>query len=345
MDYDALVSILVDPDPAMPKPLIDALYFVHEMATPECMADLLEAVRTGVLSFADGREPTPADVAVQIWLKDPDLLENKHAERFLIRPKTFLFFTGPAEKPQEPQLTEEVRMALQTDLDDWFEDRRRGRGCRVFAFPRETEVWFLVRHGEPFRREGTFDNGKASSVYYRPEKFDVLIYYRELDCLAVHAITKGEMDLYRRAFGLHLFGLPNYFGAGGNYTLLPLLLNGTDALNCVDVEGMDWVRLKEVEVYGGDGMTIVYKAPDLFSKMGVRADEILRSGFLTRAGFSVKFADSRTARSVAVRPPNRAEHTRDEDRVVLERWMLKRQFMSTATRARDDEAEALLESA
>ena len=87
------------------------------------------------------------------------------------------------------------------------------------------------------------------------------------------------------------------------------------------------MRLKEVEVFCGKGLTMIYKAPDLFSKLGTGAEAALRSGFLTRAGFTVKFADSRTARSVSVRPPNRAEYTRDGDRLVLEQWMLKRRHV------------------
>ena len=253
-----------------------------------------------VLDFDEGEEPTPADVAVQVWLKDRDLLESKHAERFLVRSKTFIFYPGSAQTRQQPELTEVVRISIQDDLDVWFDKKRRGKGCRVFAFPRGNEVWFLIRHGEPFRREGTFDDGEASSVYYRPEKFDVLIYYCDLGGMAVHATTKGEKDLYQRAFGKHFFGNAGYFGPGGNYTLLPLLEEGTGSLNCVDIEGLDWVRLKEVEVFCGNGLTVIYKAPDLFSKLGTGAEAALRSGFLTRAGFTVKFADSRTARSVSV---------------------------------------------
>jgi hypothetical protein len=73
VDYETLVSILVDPSPDRPKVLIDGLYFVHEMSTSECMADLLDAAAPGVLDF-EGAEPTPADVAVQVCLKDLDLL-------------------------------------------------------------------------------------------------------------------------------------------------------------------------------------------------------------------------------------------------------------------------------
>lgn len=37
IDYDQLVNVLMNPDTDTPKGLLDALYFVHEMATPEAM--------------------------------------------------------------------------------------------------------------------------------------------------------------------------------------------------------------------------------------------------------------------------------------------------------------------
>ncbi|MEW6427243.1 MAG: hypothetical protein AB1568_04315 [Thermodesulfobacteriota bacterium] len=39
LDYDQLVDFLMNPDTDTPKGLLDALYFVHEMPTPESMED------------------------------------------------------------------------------------------------------------------------------------------------------------------------------------------------------------------------------------------------------------------------------------------------------------------
>lgn len=40
-------------------------------------------------------------------------------------------------------------------------------------------VWFLVRHGEAFTRESIIKDGESSSVYYSPEKYDLLVYNPE----------------------------------------------------------------------------------------------------------------------------------------------------------------------
>ena len=50
---------------------------------------------------------------------------------------------------------------LELALGEWFHRRRRSRDVRVFVYPREDEVWFLVRHGEPFRRDERLE-GRAS---------------------------------------------------------------------------------------------------------------------------------------------------------------------------------------
>ena len=343
IDYEALIEVVVNPDAAMPRKLMDCLYFVHEMATPEMMTELLDEAPPGLLVFAAGEEPTPGDIAVQVWLKDRDLLERKHSEQYLIRPKSFAAFQGAQGSLEGvPLVTENVRLRLQDDFNDWFEKRKRGRACRVFVHSRGNEIWFLIRHGEPFRREGALEDDKSSSVFYRPEKFDVVIYGAELDGLAVNAATKGEKQLYREGFGKHLFGDEKYFGFGGRYSLDPLREQGENALDCTPESGIQWIRLTQVEVFHGNGVTIRYSAPDLFGTLGDQMTEILASGFIAKACFAVKFVDSKTARSVSVWQPGRASYTRDEDRLLVEAWMRDQGFLARPAEALDEEAEAVL---
>jgi hypothetical protein len=328
LDYETLVSILVSADGQMPKGLVDSLYYVHEMSTLDAMNTLLEKAPPGLLDFDGTGDPTPGDVAIVAWLKNRAFVEERHSERFLERTKTFICYQGAIRRSREaPASTDDIRRGLELDLDDWFEGKRRGRGCRIFVHPRGDEVWFLVRHGDPIRREGTYDNGKADSVYYRPEKYDVLIYYCGLDRLAVHAATQGEKGLYKRVFGRHLFGDVEYFGDGVSFTLEPLRQNGEAALNCECVPGIEWIKLKEMEIYQANSMTVIYKASDFFGVLGDRAADVLDSGHLWRAGFNVKFSDSRTPRVLNLRPPAGAGYMRDSDRVSIEAWMRHQGFL------------------
>ena len=62
----------------------------------DAMDGLLEAAAAAGVTLDVGDEPTPADVAVQVRLRAPALLEQKHAEHFLLqRRRTFEYFQSP----------------------------------------------------------------------------------------------------------------------------------------------------------------------------------------------------------------------------------------------------------
>ena len=96
LDYEGIARVLMTPDETTPRELVDDLFFVDEMATNEAMDELLDEItrlphiQRKQLNF--GSDPTPADVAVQIRLKAPDLLERKHAEHFLTSKRSFEYF-------------------------------------------------------------------------------------------------------------------------------------------------------------------------------------------------------------------------------------------------------------
>ena len=330
LDYERLVSVLMDPVLDTPKELLDALFFVHEMSTDECMDVLLEEAESHGLSLNGQTDPTAADVAVQIFLKDKALLERKHAERYLTRPRSFEHFQTevrpvPAFKQPSPQ----ILAALEHDLDDWFQLKKRGRGSRVFVYPKGGSIWFLVRHGDPFRREGSLDGGRTSSVFYRPERHDVLVYEPAIGEIRMHARSKGEKELYRVSFGRHVFGDEDFFPRAGKYTLDPIRRDGAASVVCTDVDGIDWVRLKEVQIlWGGAEQEIeIRKANDLFAALEGRGRSIPVTAPILRASFLVMFTDSKTPRTVTIRPSNIAQYSRDSDADVVEDWLTKRGFI------------------
>lgn len=142
--YDDLVAVFMAPEADTPARLIDALFYVDGMATPEGMHALL-AVAAGLGLDLGGGDLTPADVAVQVWLDAPDRLERAHAEQHLPSPRTFEYYhTDPAAPPG---LSPGPPAALEAELNGWFERNRRGRTARVFVFNRDDGLWHLVRHG------------------------------------------------------------------------------------------------------------------------------------------------------------------------------------------------------
>ncbi|MBU1700155.1 MAG: hypothetical protein KJ970_18115 [Candidatus Eisenbacteria bacterium] len=345
LDYDELLNILMNPVTDTPNGLIDALFFVHEMSTPEAMDDLIQEAKNNNISLDGNPDPTAADVAVQVYLQDKELLERKHAEQYLKKPRSFEYFqTDSTTIPEFKQPTAKTLAALERDLDDWFEEKKRGRGSRVFVYPKTGEVWILVRHGDPYRREGSLDGGKASSVFYRPEKYDVLVYDPGIGEIRMHACGKGEKDLFQRKFGRHVFNDENFFPGTGKYTLEPIRTDGDASMVCTDVEGMDWVRLKELQFFwGGTEKEIeIRKANDVFAAYAERDYAMPQKARIIRAGFQVKFTDSKTTRMVTIRPSNIALYTRDSDASVIEDWLDKRGFIIPGQRDDNEETERLL---
>ena len=140
LDYERLVGVLMDPAPNTPEALLDALFFVNEMSTDECMDILLEEAETNGLALDGKPDPTAADVAAQVFLQDKALLERKHAEQYLTRPRSFEYFQIEVRPvPAFKQPSRESLTALEHDLDNWFEKKKRGRGSRVFVYPKEDD--------------------------------------------------------------------------------------------------------------------------------------------------------------------------------------------------------------
>ena len=334
-DYEAIAAVLMTPDEQTPNELIDDLYYVDEMATADAMDGLLEAAAAAGVKLDVGDEPTPADVAVQVRLRAPALLEQKHAEHFLLqRRRTFEYFQSPdgVDTKYRPPGAKKLR-ACEDSLGIRLEAMKRGRTCKLFVFPRPDGVWFLVRRGDPFKREGSIEKTGMTSVYYRPEKYDVLKYDQGLGELSVNAEgNKKLVALYRELFGELLFGDPKRFPNTAKYTLAPLQDDGADALICSDVEGIDTITLKEVQIlWGGpQGEIEIRRAKDLFEALKARKKE-LPKGRLVKASFLVKFTDAKTPRTVTIRPQNIASYTRDSDASVVEAWLTARGFVKTPT--------------
>jgi hypothetical protein len=328
-NYAGLVGVLMAPDEETPKDLTDRLYLIHDMASDDGAEVLLhEADEHGIT--LEGSEITPADIAIQFFLKNKELFEKKHAEQFIHKPRSFEYFQVERSSIPDfvPPDTEQIK-ALESDLSEWFLSKKRGGDCRVFFFPQDDGMWFMVRHGDLYKREGTMDKDKSGSICFRPEKFDVLRYDPSAGEIAIHAASKKDKEVYRKTFGFRIFGDENYFPGAEKYTLEPLRSAGSASLACDGFTEIEWVRLKEVQLaFGGPkGERVTRSADDLFSLWDSNGTKIHPSARIVKANFFVKFTDAKTPRTVTIRPSNIALYVRDHDGLTLERFLLERGFI------------------
>jgi len=331
-DYEKLASVLAAPDAEMDDKLIEALFFIHEMSKPEDMTRILDENHKRPageqISFDFLSDPTPMEVAIQTWLEDRDFLEEKHAEQNLATRRSFETFPSHTSAPLA-KVDPTALKKIVADVDDWLAKMKRERNCKIFTLQHKDGTWFMIRHGLPFRREGSIKKGKSGAVYFQPEHFDVVVYDPEAGDLRINAENAKATVLYRESFGLHLFGSEDYFKKDDKYTLDPLFDKGEDSLACSDIPGLEKITLREVTYfYGGkQHETTVRKADDLFAAYKSRNEELPKGGRHTSATFEVKYADVKATRSFTIRVPRGTKFTRDEDGLLLYTWMRKRGFI------------------
>ena len=334
LDLKGLAEIFTAPDLDMPSGLVNTLYLLHAMSTPEAMEQLLElaAAARPPLDLT-GAESAP-EVAVRVFLRQPALLEAVHERFELSRPK--LFFTYLTEREQVPELavpTDAVRLAWEACLDRWFVKKKQGAGSRVLVYPRGRLCWFLIRHGDMLKLEETHAaNGETDSVTFRPQLHDVLIYDLDRGQLQIHTKTRGKRELYRKTFGEFLFQDAEYLPGDGKFTLRPFLEHGAAALDCGDMPEIEWAHLRELEFQRpGTGAEnrerVVHKAPDLFAVFAARQFVLGPDEVLTRAMIQIKFKGIKQARKVTITPANRVSYLRDEVGKLVETFLRRRGFM------------------
>jgi hypothetical protein len=330
IDYQVLSGIFVSPNESMPGELLEVLFLVDEMSDPNDMETLLNAAAKYGVELDAGTEQSVTDLAVQIWLRNPEVLELQHALKQYKRPKSFEYFQGSRTAIDEFMHPSTDQMeTLQRELDDWFANKRRGRGAKLLVTEDSDEVRFLIRHGRPFAREASLKNTEVESVCYRPATYDVVIYDRRLHELRINADLIGEKKLYCKLIGTYFFSNPDCFPGLNKYCLEPLRNMNTDSLQCFDTEGIESVKLIEIQFQRGGphGLTSTVKAGNLLETANVFDNPWAVDAEIIKAVFSVKFVGSKSSRSVTIRSGNKAQYARDSDASLIEQWMELRGFV------------------
>jgi len=327
-DYTALAKLFAAPDSDIPEDLMNVLFIIDEMATPTGMDMLLAAACRERMSLHLDEHPTPADLAVDMWLWNKQLLVETHQKRRLRRLRTFECFLARRYPPPEFVMPDDEKLrAMEWELDDNFQRRGRGRGTDINVFTDDQEIWFCIRHGDPYRREGIMDEDERSTIFYRPEKYDLVIYQPKIGELKINARHRWEKDLYRYAFGQYLFGHYDFFPGKNKFTLEPLREHGERVLNCADILGIDWIKLVEIHLrWPKKNVIEIHKADDLFAVYRDKDLPFPSQPQIRRARFQVKYADSSTPRHFIVGLPNTTQYTRDSDAEMVEQWLFRRGF-------------------
>lgn len=334
LDYKALSLALANPEPSADPELFDALFLVHELSTPEAFDAVQEAIQDHEFDEEIPSDLSPADLAIRVYLLDADILDRVHARQELRRPRSFVYFqslsqtNGGVDFPEQKQIT-----TIEAALNNGFDRKRRGKTAKVIPFNGDGNMWFLVRRGAVLNREGIIRNdGRSDSLYYRPERYDTVVYNQGKNEIRMNVRNNSKwlLELYRSVFGEKLFGKTDYFKGKNKFTLEPLRQDGKACLECGDVDGIDKVILTEYTILYNPSFneSVTHHADDVFGLLEARGREFPRGGSLIRAKFKIKFSDAKNPRSVTINKGNRAGFKIDDDSVVLEQWLTNRGFIT-----------------
>ena len=345
MDTGTLAAILAQPDEDMPGDLVEALHLIGSLGTDDRFDDLLELAAANELETDS--EVTALDLATQVWLKNPEALERKEHEEFFQKRKSFESFR--AATPDQVIAVEDLPTdlaPLETALDAYFQAKKRGVGCRVMRTDSAGEVRFLVEHGQPCKREPSRKGPRSTSTFFRPEKTDVVIYDIAHNELRINASTFGDVREYRALFGRYIFGGEDKFVFAEKYTLEPLKKLGREALNCLDIPGLEKVELREIE-YSWNGAfdhIEIHRAGSVFHALVLINRGVEQEAHIRKAVFKIKLEGEKKPRTVTIKAGNKSGYNRGEEAMMIEDWLRARGFVLTEERLADAEADSAVAS-
>lgn len=333
--FTALSNMVLSPE-GLPEGLIEALLAIEEMATAEGQERLETAMRQAGLKLEFPEMGTHGDFAVQVFLTHPALLAETHNESRLGRLSAFEYYggasrTGLSRDKQKAEIQMKERLdALTGELDEWFKAHQRGHETtRIESHEMDGEMWFLVRHGDTYTRKTRVEARRTEVMHFRPAKDDVVVYAPKRDELRVHAGTKGEKELYRRAFGRLLTGNEEHFCERKGYTLEPLREDCAEVLNPRGLSSVRQIVLREVELAWGRKKHefMVRGGADIHGSARSRGREAIPEyGTIVRAVVDFHFVDEAKPRRVEVRVPNTVKMARGCDARMVHEWLSARGF-------------------
>lgn len=138
LDFEKLCEILMNPSESMNIEFVEALFFIQEMSDDEHYEELDSQADAHNADVSD--ESSTADLALALWLHDPELLKRPHAEVMVMKPKSFMYFQSDKKSPAKFDIPKpEIVIGLEQDMDRWVTKNKRGAGCRILPVDAEDE--------------------------------------------------------------------------------------------------------------------------------------------------------------------------------------------------------------
>lgn len=331
LQYAQIIQILMNPDASVrddkeTHDLMEALQTITEMANQESMDALNTAAKQKNITL---QGKSPDDVAIYCWLHHPDLFHTQYARALVQNFKSFSYFLGANGYARAfPAYTEQTIKDMQAELDNWFGENKRLRDCRVYLFPHGQRVSIVIKYGMPLNRTIKMEKGDSESIFFHPQKHDLLIYDCGKDEISVKTDNKkGQQEAYLDCIGRHLFGDENYFAVPKKFSLKKLTEIDSADHDFLSVHGISRIVLTELQ-YDWAGETEIRKSENLLRTL-VRKNgrDSIKKATPRVAKFRFWFTGNKTPRVVEIREGNQAKFGRDSDSQLVEAWINDQGFI------------------
>ncbi|WP_168565120.1 hypothetical protein [Crateriforma spongiae] len=329
LDHDKLIAILETPSMDTPQEMLNALGMINDMATEQGMDALLSSARSADVRLDLSDEDSPADVAVQVWLAAPALLEARHAWHTFKMPRRMECYAPAGDDTPLLKLTSERIESCRRNVADWMNQNNRSDNAKVLLREDADQVVTTIRRGDPYKRFETIDKRGIRRVHLRPAAKDVAILDRAENVLLVNSQLKNAREVYRRCMGSMLFGSPDHFVEFPRFTFDPFVELQRDVLSPADIDEIESIQLTEVR-FDFDRDQHPYKvfgADDLVADMEQHHYELPWDERIQSMNLRFKFRNVRMRRAIKLYAGNAACYTRDGYAELIERWLRLRGIM------------------
>jgi hypothetical protein len=322
---DRLHRLLNQAGPQMPASLSRALLDLHAVGNANSHETLLDLARThGVRTMFPDGPLTTEELGVVLFIEQRELVTTAAARAVGEGERTYTEFNAGASASL-PHCLEQSVLLVRTTLSSWFDARGRTDFCDVRAYETDDELRALVIHGTTPRRRGRIEKGKRRVDTAVFDRHDLIVYDKRRARLGLQGETTTIQDLYRRTFGLALFGSEDHFPRQALYEAAPLAAHGVASLLVDGVPNLEGVRLTGL-VVRGVGRSAALGGHDLFAE-----DEdairrlVLERGDVVEMKFVVKVKGLKE-RTVTISGSNKLR-CRPDVRDVVEEFLMVRGFM------------------
>jgi len=288
-----MIGIFNAHDGSTPADLIEALFHISEVANDQGMEALLVVASKNGIELPEGAL-TPADLALLIWLYDPDLLRRANCERIVLRFQSFFcFMNRTLEAPTFELPTDHVLGRIKEQTNHFNRNRQRVGGAAVWMYELGNEIAFLIRYGGSLMRDEVMENDTCRPDIRRPVGYDLVIYNIATGELRIRADLVSERRFYCQLFSEQLFGDPEFFEYGETFNLDVIYHLGEDVQSPGMIFGIKKVTLIEIQevLLGEKTLHITLKSEAIFDAIREHNKRLTPNGRLLSAKFRIVLDD------------------------------------------------------